>query len=150
MHYGGWDTHKFQQDEIEPKYADLFGANMSLDTLFQNLTGAFNNTVVSISGEFGRQLRANGANSTDHGNGNTIILLGGSVTGGVYGEMFPASEISRYDSFHEGIDGRTDFYSVYQSLITKMDSSAAHANIFSYAGTPTAESGYGNFASIIT
>lgn len=47
-------------------------------------------------------LRANGDCGADHGRGNYSIPAGRGVNGGVYGEMFPASEIS-------GIAGRTRF-----------------------------------------
>ena len=63
--------------------------------------------------DFGRQLRANGDAGTDHGSGNYMILVGPSVNGGVYGDMFPASEITGnptpYDTQGADIAGLTSF-----------------------------------------
>lgn len=71
------------------------------------------NTVYVFSSDFGRQLKANGDRGTDHGRGNYMILIGDSVKGGVYGEMFPASEITGdpapYDTQGADIKGLTSF-----------------------------------------
>lgn len=49
--------------------------------------------VFYFAGDFGRQLVTNGDNGTDHGTGTYSILAGNDVSGGVYGSMFPVSEI---------------------------------------------------------
>lgn len=68
--------------------------------------------VLSIAGEFGRQIRDNADNGTDHGKGNLMFVISESVSGGVYGEMFPSSEIVKYDeppNRTPDIDPRTEF-----------------------------------------
>ena len=45
-----------------------------------------------FASDFGRQLVANGDNGTDHGRGTYSILTGYAVLGGLYGNMFPATE----------------------------------------------------------
>ena len=101
LDYGGWDSHKRTPSWIEGKLHDLFGSGRGLDTLFQELNSAdsagADNLVLMISGEFGRQLAANGTNGTDHGTGNTVILIGKPVTGGCYGDLFPLSELGGGD-----------------------------------------------------
>ena len=56
-----------------------------------------NNLVVTIAGEFGRQIRDNDGNGTDHGKGNLMFVISESCKGGIYGDMFPQSEIIKYD-----------------------------------------------------
>ena len=56
------------------------------------------NVVLTIAGEFGRQIRDNGDAGTDHGKGNIMFIIGESVNGGIYGEMFPDSEVDKYDN----------------------------------------------------
>lgn len=53
--------------------------------------------VLTIAGEFGRQIRDNGDAGTDHGKGNLMMVVCEGCRGGLYGEMFPQSEIVKYD-----------------------------------------------------
>ena len=81
-----------------------------MDTLSSSLdTEANNNTVFVFTSDFGRQLHSNGTAGTDHGSGSYMILIGPSVNGGVYGDMFPDSEITRFDTQGADIVGLTSF-----------------------------------------
>jgi uncharacterized protein (DUF1501 family) len=53
--------------------------------------------VLTVAGEFGRQIRDNGDAGTDHGKGNLFMVIGDRVQGGIYGEVFPADEVQKYD-----------------------------------------------------
>ena len=117
MEYGSWDSHKNQRDFIEPKLEDLFGDNKTFDTLYQEIPQATqDNLVLVFAGEFGRQLRANGANGCDHGKGNYALVIGNAVNGGVYGDMFPQGELARLDTPSSDIDGLTDFDHILGSV----------------------------------
>jgi uncharacterized protein (DUF1501 family) len=79
---GGWDTHA-QQD---PNAGQMF----NLMTDFSNSLGAFwldilesgfRVTVVVVS-EFGRNVRENGSNGTDHGRATTMFAMGKAIAGG--------------------------------------------------------------------
>lgn len=108
LEYNGWDTHDNQRPEIEPKLQALFSTNGYLHTLYKHLPAdARANLVWVITGEFGRQLKGNGGNGTDHGVGNTVLIIGQPVDGGVYGEMFPKEELARIDTVNPDIAGLT-------------------------------------------
>lgn len=112
--YGGWDTHRQQKTGFENNISDLFGTAKGLDALTSALSASVvDDTVFVFTTDFGRQLRANGDAGTDHGSGNYMILVGPSVNGGVYGSMFPASEITGvpapYDIQGADIAGLTSF-----------------------------------------
>lgn len=108
LDYNGWDSHEGQVDLIEPKIEDIFGTDKGLDRLWQTLPPDVRaNLVLVVAGEFGRQLRANGDNGTDHGRGNSVLLIGESVNGGVYGDMFPQSELARLTDASPDIEGLT-------------------------------------------
>ncbi len=115
MEYTGWDTHRLEKSGFESNIVDIFGAGKGIATLTAELEplGANDDIVYVFNTDFGRQLRANGDFGTDHGRGNYTILVGRSVNGGVYGEMFPESEIqgaagsTRFDEQGADIEGRT-------------------------------------------
>ncbi len=117
MEYTGWDTHNQLKNRFEANIEDIFGAGKGLETLTKELEplGANDDLVYVFTTDFGRQLRVNGDYGTDHGRGNYMILVGRGVNGGVYGEMFPKSEITdmggqtRYDQQGADIEGLTSF-----------------------------------------
>lgn len=118
IEYPGWDTHTNQKPRIENNFQDVFGSNGGLSVLMQelaNVPGANENTSYIFTTDFGRQLAANGT-GTDHGRGNYMLLVGESLQGGVYGDMFPSSEIEAdengeilYDKLGADIKGETSF-----------------------------------------
>ncbi len=126
MEYTGWDTHNNEKTRFESNIEDIFGTGKGLNTLTAELEpgvpGANDDIVYVFNTDFGRQLRANGAYGTDHGRGNYTILVGRGVNGGVYGEMFPASEIqgsagsTRFDQQGADIEGRTSIEPVLAAV----------------------------------
>jgi len=120
---GSWDTHGGQRQNSGNTDLDDPGVQRGIETLFQDLFkgpyvdqpdgvhGGFSalqqalsdqggidqsNLVYCFGGEFGRQIRDNGG-GTDHGQGNMLIVAGTQVQGGLYGNMFPNSEIDLYN-----------------------------------------------------
>jgi uncharacterized protein (DUF1501 family) len=89
--YGGWDMH---QGIGSPNDANGQFSSMSRDlakglAAFRTDLGTMWNrvTVVTMS-EFGRRVEINGDGGADHGHGNVMFLMGGSIKGGkVYGSM---------------------------------------------------------------
>jgi uncharacterized protein (DUF1501 family) len=79
---GGWDTHINQggfKGQLSNRLASL---GQGLGALANGLGDALNDTVIVVMSEFGRTVRQNGTNGTDHGRGNVMWLLGGPVNGG--------------------------------------------------------------------
>ncbi|MEM7466258.1 MAG: DUF1501 domain-containing protein [Pseudomonadota bacterium] len=149
LDYGGWDTHDNQRDEIEPRLNGLFANNGALKALYDSLpTDARANTVFCLSGEFGRQLRDNGGNGTDHGEGNIAILIGDAVDGGLYGEMFPNSEIPKMAQPNTDTDGLTGFEHIYAAICEWVSPGSANQVFPGYASAPI-ESGV-NFSSLLS
>jgi|AntRauTorckE6833_2_1112554.scaffolds.fasta_scaffold04285_2 uncharacterized protein (DUF1501 family) len=117
---GSWDSHKNQTGMIEPLLNTLFGSDQGLDTLTQHLTSSVrNNTVFMLSGEFGRQIRSNGDQGTDHGEGNYMLVIGEQVQGGIFGELFPEEEIDRVANTSIAtphIEGKTSIEHPFKAL----------------------------------
>lgn len=125
--YGGWDTHDAQLGTITHLVTDLFGDGKALDALCSSLEAnhpaASDNMILLLAGEFGRKLHANGSRGTDHGLGTSVLVIGKSVRGGLYGSMFPQSEVGGgagnvhgYDSIGGEIRGLTALEHVYGTI----------------------------------
>lgn len=85
---GGWDTHRQQGSTGDGYFAkQLTQLSKALAEFYHSglaSTTAWVTTVVMS--EFGRRVRENGNRGTDHGHGNTMMVLGPRVQGGaVYG-----------------------------------------------------------------
>jgi uncharacterized protein (DUF1501 family) len=87
MQLGGWDTHINQGGSKGTLANNLSGLANGLMALQQSLGSAYRDTEIIVMSEFGRTVRENGNRGTDHGYGNVMWLLGGSIAGGkVYGQ----------------------------------------------------------------
>lgn len=147
LEYPGWDTHRAQKDGFEKNIEDLFGTKGGMDTLTWELDlvpGANENLAYVFTSDFGRQLAANGANGTDHGRGTYMIVVGRSVKGGVYGEMFPQREYqpegpdepSPFQISGRDIEGRTSYERVLSELCEWVEPNTG-SSVFPTANDPS-------------
>ena len=79
---GGWDTHVGQGAETGRLAANFEGFSQGLDALARSLGDAWRETVVVTVTEFGRTVRVNGTNGTDHGTASLMLVMGGAIKGG--------------------------------------------------------------------
>jgi uncharacterized protein (DUF1501 family) len=79
---GGWDTHVAQGAEAGRLAGNFEGFAEGLDALAQSLGAAWRETAVVTVTEFGRTVRVNGTNGTDHGTASLMFVVGGAVKGG--------------------------------------------------------------------
>ena len=87
----------------------------SLAAFRADLGPAFERVVVVVMSEFGRTARENGTGGTDHGHGNVMLVLGGTVQGGRVLGNLPGLAA---DQLHEERDlpVTTDFRDVLAEL----------------------------------
>lgn len=133
---GGWDTHNGQNYFFAEQTAQL---SQALGAFHTDLAGAGANdysqrtTVVAMS-EFGRRVNENADGGTDHGYGNVMFALGGSVNGGTtYGE-FPGLA---GDQLFEGadVDVTTDYRRVLsEALIRRLGNPNVYHAFPGYTG----------------
>jgi uncharacterized protein (DUF1501 family) len=103
LHIPGFDTHANQLSVQSDLLQDL---DNSLGEFVGYLKkeGLWGGTVVYAFSEFGRRIRENGNDGTDHGEGYTGFVLGGSVSGGIYGgEVDLSGDNIRYKIDHRQI-----------------------------------------------
>ena len=67
-----------------------------------------------VFSEFGRRVDENGSRGTDHGRGNPVLLLGGSLRAGQHGTRPDLTDLIAGD-----IPSTTDFRGLYRQLETK-------------------------------
>ena len=78
MEIGGWDTHINQNNTFNRLLPPLAEG---LVTLTKGLEPIFSDTAIVVISEFGRTVKENGNQGTDHGYGNVMFLLGGAIKG---------------------------------------------------------------------
>jgi uncharacterized protein (DUF1501 family) len=75
----GFDTHAAQGTEDGILAEKLEKINNILDILRNNLGNSFDNTLILTLTEFGRTIKQNGGNGTEHGYGSAILMAGGLI-----------------------------------------------------------------------
>jgi uncharacterized protein (DUF1501 family) len=112
---GGWDTH-VNQGFLLTRNLKSLGEGLSV--LVKELGEIYSDTAIIVTSEFGRPLRENGNGGTDHGHGNALWLLGGSLKGGkVHGEWPGLSESQLFEKRDLAVT--TDYRDVIASVLSQ-------------------------------
>ena len=109
---GGYDTHANQKTTQDKNLGQLGDA---IEAFMQDLAnmGQQDNVVVMSFSEFGRRVKQNGSNGTDHGTAEPMFIIGNKVQGGLYG-TYPSLE----DLDNNGdLKFSSDFRSVYAGML---------------------------------
>jgi uncharacterized protein (DUF1501 family) len=111
---GGFDTHA---NEANAQALLLGTVSKSITTFLSQMkaSGRSKDIAVLVYSEFGRRVKANGSEGTDHGTSGPIFLIGDRVNGDFYGDQPSLSKL---------VDGdlavTTDFRDVYSSVVEKV------------------------------
>jgi uncharacterized protein (DUF1501 family) len=111
---GGFDTHADEKTAHQRLLADLDTAVTDFADRMAT-TGAGRNVVIAVYSEFGRRVRANASQGTDHGTASDVFILGSRVRGGRYGTQPSLADLDQGD-----LKYRTDFRDVYASLLAEV------------------------------
>lgn len=82
---GDWDTHVNQGGADGEMAANLAEFAAGLRAFYTDLSANLGRVTIVTMSEFGRRAAENGGGGTDHGHGNVMFVMGGNVTGGIYG-----------------------------------------------------------------
>jgi uncharacterized protein (DUF1501 family) len=144
LEYGGWDSHRDQRDKLDQRFSDIFSNDGGLAQTHRVMAEVAPEVKAQstwmISGEFGRQLRANGDGGTDHGRGNSVLLIGQQVKGGLYGDLFPSAELDVFDQPGKDILGQTEIEPLLGKLCDWLKPSSA-SSVIPQSTTRKIESG---------
>jgi len=124
---GGFDTHANQNPNATngSYYALMATLNDALLAFHNDLRaqGLLDDTLVVSFSEFGRRISENGAGATagtDHGAASAMLVMGGRVSGGIYGtapDLNPVPQNPTLENNGADVHYETDFRSVYAQVI---------------------------------
>lgn len=108
----GFDTHINQKNNHNNLLKTLAGG---ISALCEDLKKKkeFSNTLIMVFSEFGRRVKQNASNGTDHGAANVMFLIGGSLK--QKGLLNPVPDLSKLDNGN--LTYEIDFRSVYATLL---------------------------------
>ncbi|WP_444949832.1 DUF1501 domain-containing protein [Micromonospora ureilytica] len=111
---GGFDTHA---DEKQLQAVLLGQLDRALTGFADRMsrTEAGRKVVVAVYSEFGRRVRANASDGTDHGTASDVLLLGAGVRGGWHGAPSSLTDLDDGD-----LKYTTDFRDVYATLLERV------------------------------
>jgi uncharacterized protein (DUF1501 family) len=85
--YGGWDHHAYQGGSTGTMANMLTTLAEAIKAFHDDLGSHMDKTLVLVMSEFGRTVKENGNNGSDHGHGGFMLAVGGMVKGGnIYGK----------------------------------------------------------------
>jgi uncharacterized protein (DUF1501 family) len=95
---GGWDTHDNQPGRFNGQVNQL---SKNLAAFHDDIAGSGVQVTTVVMTEFGRRLRSNRSNGTDHGYGSVMMVLGDGVAGGKLYGRWPGLAAEQLD---RGVD----------------------------------------------
>lgn len=111
---GGFDTHGNQPETHQSLLTQL---SDSINTFYNDLNyDGFDSKVLTMTfSEFGRRVRENGSEGTDHGSSAPVMLFGPALRGsGFIGEHPSLSNLDKRGNMQYSVD----FRSIYQTILT--------------------------------
>ena len=124
--YGGWDTHDNQVGAINNQ---INGLSRAVHAFYNDLTAYHNRLTVVVMSEFGRRLKANRSNGTDHGHGNAAFVLGGNVNGGRMFGTWPGLATEQLDN-RVDLAITTDYRTILSEILVRRLSNPRLGMIF--------------------
>lgn len=95
---GGWDTHENQPGRFRNGVERL---SAGIAAFYADMERYHDRLILVTVSEFGRRLRSNRSNGTDHGRAGVMAVLGGKVRGGRFYGAWPGLASDKLD---EGVD----------------------------------------------
>lgn len=114
----GWDTHA-SEGIVTGQLNNMLGAlDGALEAAEKTLGPAWKETVIAVITEFGRTVKVNGSNGTDHGTATVALLAGGALKGGRIIADWPGlKEADQYEG--RDLKPTTDLRAVLMGLLSE-------------------------------
>ncbi len=112
--YGGWDHHSYENNQLSRMLAHL---SESIAMFVRDLgPEKMKKTMIVTMTEFGRTVKENGSQGSDHGHGGFMLAVGGMIAGGkIYGKWSGLGPRSLYRD--RDLPVHTDFRDVFAEVL---------------------------------
>jgi len=116
LQIGGFDTHANQKNT---QATLLKTVSDGIAAFYQDMDakGKANDTLIMTFSEFGRRVHENGSRGTDHGTAEPMFLVGGQVSGGLYGDYPSLSNLDSNGYLIHTVDFRQVYATVLQDWL---------------------------------
>lgn len=119
LDYRGWDHH-YNEGPIDGTLGTMLGnLSAAIGAFTEDLGPRMDQVLVLVMSEFGRTVRENGNQGTDHGHGGFMLAVGGMVEGGkVYGNFTSLADNELYEK--RDLPVHTDFRTVFAETLQQV------------------------------
>lgn len=115
---GGFDTHA-NQVNTQKRLLKVYDEAIASFIKDLKTQGSFDDTLVFTFSEFGRRVKQNSANGTDHGAANNVFLMGGNLKKpGMYNDMPDLNKLDLNGDLQYSIDFRTIYASILNNWLS--------------------------------
>ncbi len=112
---GGWDTHFNQGAENGTFARNVEDLSNSITAFWTDIESYQDDVDVMTMTEFGRTVRQNGTNGTDHGRGSCMFILGNDVNGGIVHGKVPILAPENLEDARD-LPVSTDFRTIFSEV----------------------------------
>lgn len=128
---GGFDTHANQQNK-QSRLLKQYAESVSAFVKDLKRNGTFKDTLILTFSEFGRRVKQNAANGTDHGAANNVFVIGeGLKKAGFYNSLARLNDLDT----NGDLKFEVDFRSVYATILSQWMNVPTEGIIRSYPKT---------------
>lgn len=112
---GGFDTH-YAQEQRQERLLNVYSKSMDVFVKDLEENDSFKDTLIMTFSEFGRRVKQNGSEGTDHGTANNVFIIGKNLKKqGFYNEM---PDLANLDS-NGDLKYSIDFREIYATVLDK-------------------------------
>ncbi|MBT8245905.1 MAG: DUF1501 domain-containing protein [Winogradskyella sp.] len=113
----GFDTHVNQQN-TQKRLLSIYAEAMSAFVKDLKRNGTFGDTLILTFSEFGRRVKQNAANGTDHGSANNVFVVGKQLKmAGVYNDLSSLSDLDNNGDLKFTIDFRQVYATILENWL---------------------------------
>lgn len=118
---GGFDTHANQLNP-QKRLLNIYAEGIEAFVKDLQSQGTFNDTLIVTFSEFGRRVKQNAANGTDHGSASNMFVIGNQLKKqGFYNELSSLSNLDDNGDLKYTIDFRTIYATILDNWLSVND-----------------------------